>query len=198
MGRGLFAAILDYVLKIQQTVAEQLALHAIGPGALAWLSMDHAPMGSTTITTGDLVNQMATSYLAAGLDALSNGIEDEAVATVTSSMSIDTLAVTFSSLALLVIYVLVYQPLMRVPHTPPNPPASHARPPPPAHPSTLSRWRPSRPAHAPTLAPHSAFLDIEIKRSRYLLLLIPEEIAKVVPAVVQASQRLAIYAQENS
>ena len=145
-------------------------------------------MGSTTtITAGDFVNQMATSFLAAGLDALSNGIADEAAATMTSSVSIDTLAVTFSSLALLVIYVLVYQPLMCVPSQ-----ISHLQ-----RPITHHRFQ-SRPARPCSISPRSTHLDGEIKRSRFLLLLIPEEIAKVVPAVVQASQRLAIYAQENA
>jgi len=44
--------------------------------------------------------------------------------------------------------------------------------------------------------PLIVFLDLEIKRSHYLLLLVPEEIAKVVPALVSAGQKLAVLAQE--
>jgi len=92
-------------------------------------------------------------YFAGALDALSSGIEAEAISTVSVQISSDQYAVIFSSLALAAMYVFVYRPLI-------------------------------------------AFLDLEIKRSHYLLLLVPEEIAKVVPALVSAGQKLAVLAQE--
>ncbi len=92
-------------------------------------------------------------YFAGALDALSSGIEAEAISTVSVQISSDQYAVIFSSLALAAMYLFVYRPLI-------------------------------------------AFLDLEIKRSHYLLLLVPEEIAKVVPALVSAGQKLAVLAQE--
>ena len=96
---------------------------------------------------------MPTQYFAGGFDALSSGIEAEAVATVSVQIVSDQYAVIFSSLALAAMYLFVYRPLI-------------------------------------------VFLDLEIKRSHYLLLLVPEEIAKVVPALVTAGQKLAVLAQE--
>ena len=106
-------------------------------------------MGSKSLTTGDYVNQATASYLAKGLDALTDTILSESEEHVVAALYVDTLAIAFSSLSLFVIYFFVYSPLI-------------------------------------------AHLDLDIKRSRHLLLLIPDDIAKVVPAVVQAGQKLAV------
>lgn len=47
VGRGLFSAVLDYTLKIQQATAAQDALLAIGPGALAFQTMDREYHGQS-------------------------------------------------------------------------------------------------------------------------------------------------------
>ena len=154
VGRGLYPALLEFFLRAKEAVAANEAQLLLGPGALVYQSMDHDSVGGLgALTVGQFVNEMASAYLAGGFNALSSGIEAEAVATVSAQVNVDTLAVVFSSLALAAMYLLVYRPLI-------------------------------------------VFLDLEIKRSHHLLLLVPEEIAKVVPAVVQAGQRLAVMAQD--
>ena len=96
----------------------------------------------------DFVNQMATSYLPGGLQALSAVIYREAVAKVAEAANLDTAAVVISDAVVAGLVLLFYMPLIRS-------------------------------------------LDAEIKRSRFLLLLIPEEVAKSVPAVVMVSRKLA-------
>jgi flagellar biosynthesis/type III secretory pathway M-ring protein FliF/YscJ len=103
-------------------------------------------------TRGDTINQLASNYLAAGLSALSAGVQAEAASSIMTSNSNDVLAVVLSSLAIFVIFFLVYRPLI-------------------------------------------ARLDLEMKQSRTLLLLVPDEVAKAVPAVIMAAQKLAQFAQ---
>jgi hypothetical protein len=148
VGRGLFPALLQLTLVVRRAVTDQMALLAQGPGALVYISADHAPAGSRLSAPGDFVNQCASSFLAAGLGELSASVLAESVALVSASLAADALAAALSSAALLLIFAFKYRPLI-------------------------------------------AQLDRDIKRSRHLLLLIPDAIAKVVPAVVQAGQRLA-------
>jgi len=105
-------------------------------------------------TRGDIINQLTSSYLAAGLAALSAGVQGEAIDSITTANNNDVLAVVMSSLAIFVIYLLVYRPLI-------------------------------------------AKLDHEMKMNRTLLLLVPDEVAKAVPAVVLAAQKLAKFAQQQ-
>ena len=148
VSRGLLGAIIDYVQRVREAVLEQQQLIALGPTHIAYREVNNdSPLGVGPLTTGQLVNEMASAYLAGGLQSLANKIQSEVVGRVTTAVNIDALAVAFSSLTLPVFVLVFYRPLI-------------------------------------------LHLDAEIKRSRTLLMLVPDEIAKVVPAIVNAGQKL--------
>ena len=148
VSRGLLGVIIDYVQRVREAVLEQQQLIALGPAHIAFRSIDKvSPLGVGPLTTGQLVNEMASAYLAGGLQSLASNIESEVEGLVTAAANIDALAVAFSSLTLPVFVLVFYRPLV-------------------------------------------LHLDADIKRSRALLMLVPDEIAKVVPAIVNAGQKL--------
>jgi hypothetical protein len=145
VGHGLYPALLELELLVSDVVRDAYASAANDE----FESCDHVAG-----TRGDIINQLASSYVAAGLAALSSGVQAEAVDSITVANNNDVLAVVLSSLAIFVIYFLVYRPLI-------------------------------------------AKLDHEMKMNRTLLLLVPDEVAKAVPAVVMAAQKLAQFAQQQ-
>jgi hypothetical protein len=148
VSRGLLGVIIDYVQRVREAVLEQQQLIALGPAHIAFRSIDKvSPLGVGPLTTGQLVNEMASAYLAGGLQSLASNIQSEVEGLVTAAVNIDALAVAFSSLTLPVFVLVFYRPLI-------------------------------------------LHLDADIKRSRALLMLVPDEIAKVVPAIVNAGQKL--------
>jgi hypothetical protein len=148
VSRGLFGAILDYVQRVREAIAAQEQEIARGPSFITYKSVNNlSPLGVGPISTGQLVNEMASVYLAAGLQTLATNVEAEVVTRVQASVNTDTLAVAFSCLSLPLFVLLFYRPLIN-------------------------------------------HLDADIKRSRALLMLVPDEIAKVVPAIVDVGQKL--------
>jgi hypothetical protein len=145
IGRGLYPALLELELLVLDVVRDAYASSAND----VFESCDHVAG-----TRGDTINQLASNYLAAGLAALSAGVQAEAINSIVTSNNNDVLAVVLSSLAIFVIFFLVYRPLI-------------------------------------------ARLDLEMKQNRTLLLLVPDEVAKAVPAVVMAAQKLAQFAQQQ-
>ena len=146
VGHGLYPALLELELVVANVVSDAYASSAND----VFESCDHVPG-----TRGDNINQLASNYLAAGLAELSSGVQAEAVSSITTANNNDVLAVVMSSLAIFVIYYLVYRPLI-------------------------------------------AKLDHEMKQNRTLLLLVPDEVAKAVPAVVMAAQKLAQFAASQA
>jgi len=63
VGRGLYPALLEFLLRTKQAVAFNKEQLALGPGALAYQSMDHDPnsIGEGALTTGQLVNELVTA-----------------------------------------------------------------------------------------------------------------------------------------
>ena len=126
-----------------------LAAHSAGGTPLPFVSCDHTATPSANTAAADFSNQMFSTYLAGGLDALVEGVIGEGAATLASDLATDVLALAGSFFFLALAYFAWYMPVIRA-------------------------------------------ADVEIKRQRALLLLVPEGVMKAVPAFVQAVNRFAI------
>ena len=170
---GILPAARQFQRLVLEAVRKQhVALAALLPNQ--YLAVTEQRAGTIAgFDDNDIMAQLGYKYLPMGLQQLSDGIEGEASALLSQASSLDVLALSLSILSLLGFYAAVYRcvrwPAVRMPA-----PARSPR-------SLLS------------LVPRSpliSHLDGEIKKTRFLLLLVPEEVAKNVPAVVAVSARL--------